>query len=137
MKKWIVFVGSGALVIGLAFAGTGFADSDGPEVFDGTIRIENQAEADFPGLAMITPDQAVQNALAEIQGQVLKTGLEDENGFLVYGVEVVTPDKTIMEVKVDAGSGKVLAMEPDEADENEEGWFRDRDEKDHDQEDEE
>ena len=46
----------------------------------------------------------------------MKTELEDENGFLVYGIEIVTADKTVMDVKVDAGSGKVLAMERDALD---------------------
>jgi len=60
-------------------------------------------------------DRAVQKTLAAVSGRVLKTELEDENGFLVYGVEVVTPDRTVMDVKVDAGSGKVLAIEQDPA----------------------
>ena len=115
-KKWIVIVGSGALVIGLTIAGASFAKSDKAEVRGGTIRIENQAEANFPALAKITMDQAVQKALASVQGQVLKTELEDENGFLVYGVEVVTADKAIVDVKVDASSGNVLAMAQDKAD---------------------
>ena len=115
-KKWINIIGSGVLVMGFALAGTGFAASDESEVANGTIRIENRVEADFPALAKITWGQAVQNALAAVHGQVLKTELEEENGFLVYGVEVVTADKAIVDVKVDAGSGKVLAMERDKAD---------------------
>lgn len=115
-KKWITVVGSGALVVGLAVAGASFAKSEGGEVHSGTIRIENQSEADFPSLAKITMDQAIQEALASVQGQISKTELEDENGFLVYGVEVVTADKAIVAVKVDAGSGKVLAMGQDKSD---------------------
>jgi ABC-2 type transport system ATP-binding protein len=99
-KKWIAIVGSGVLIIGLVVAGASFAKSDDGEVRGGTIRLENQAEADFPAMAKITRDQAVQKALAAVQGQVLKTELEDENGFLVYGVEVVTADKAIVDVKV-------------------------------------
>ena len=115
-KKWINIIGSGVLVIGLALAGASLAKSDDSGVRDGTIRIENQVEADFPALAKITWNQAVQKALSAVHGQVLKTELEDENGFLVYGIEVVTADKAIVDVKVDAGSGKVLAMDRDKAD---------------------
>ena len=115
-KKRINIIGSGVLIIGLAVAGTSFAKSDDSEIREGTIRIENQVEADFPALAKITWGQAVQKALAAVHGQVLKTELEEENGFLVYGVEVVTADKAIVDVKVDAGSGKVLAMERDKVD---------------------
>lgn len=115
-KKWITMIGSGVLAAGIAGAGIGFANSDKGEVTGGTIRVQNQTEATFPGLAKITMDQATGFALAAVPGRILKTGLEDEDGFLVYGVEVVTADKTIMEVKVDAGSGKVLAIERDETD---------------------
>jgi len=115
-KKRIAIIVSGALVVGIAVAGVTFADSDDNEIRNGTIRIEKQSEAGFPSIAKISMDQAVQQALASVQGQVLKTELEDENGFLVYGVEVVTADKTIVDVKVDAGSGKVLAMDQDKAD---------------------
>ena len=115
-KKWVHIIGSGALIVGLAVVGTSFAKSEDNEIHDGTIRIERQVEADFPSLAKLTFPEAMQKALAAVHGQVLKTQLENEDGFLVYGVEVVTADKVIMEVKVDAGSGKVLAMNRDKAD---------------------
>jgi uncharacterized membrane protein YkoI len=115
-KKWIAIIGSGVLVIGFAVAGASFVKSDDSDVRNGTIQIENQVEADFPAMAKITRDQAVEKALATVQGQVLKTELENENGFLVYAVEVVTANKSIVDVKVDAGSGNVLAMDRDKAD---------------------
>jgi len=115
-KKWIVMISTGAVAIGLVAAGASFVKSDDSDVHGGTIRIEKQVETDFPALAKLTLDQAVAKALDTVQGKVLKTELENKNGFLVYGVEVVTPDKAIVDVKVDAGSGKVLAMDRDEAD---------------------
>ena len=119
-NRWIVVVGSGALIFGLAVAGFGFADSEEVEIRNGTIRVEHRSEADFPSMAKISMVDAAQKALASVHGQVLKTALEDENGFLVYGVEVVAADKAIMEVKVDAGSGMVLAMERDRTDDEDE-----------------
>ena len=130
-KKLITVIGIGALFIGIASTGVSFADSDDTEIRNGTIRIEKHSEAEFPSMAKISLDQAVQRVLASVHGQVLKTELEDENGFLVYGVEVVTPDKTIMDVKVDAGSGKVLSMDQDTVDKDEYGGYRDRDEDEH------
>ncbi len=115
-KNWITAVGTGAIIAILVVAGTGFAQTAGQEVRDGAIRLGKQAEADFPSLAKITLDRAVQKALGAVKGEVLKAGLEDENGFLVYGVEIVAADKSITDVKVDAGSGKVLAMDRDSDD---------------------
>jgi uncharacterized membrane protein YkoI len=129
-KKWTVIVASSGLIIGIAAAGASFANWDGSDIHNGTIRVEKQSEADFPSLATISTDQAVQKALATVQGQVLKMELEEENGFLVYGVEVVRADKAIMDVKVDAGSGEVLAVERDKVDEEDHDEANDRDRED-------
>ena len=47
----------------------------------------------------------------------MKIELEEENCFLVYGVEVVGPDKMVTDVKIDAGNGDVLLVEKDTLDE--------------------
>jgi len=112
----IAFIGSIVLAMGIFVAEVGLADSDRNEIHSGTIRIENHSEAEFPAMAKIPMEQAIRQALTSIPGQVLKAELEDENGFLVYGVEIASADKSIMEVKVDAGSGKVLAVERDTMD---------------------
>ena len=115
-KKWIAVIASSVVIMGIAITGASFAESDGNNISNGTIRIQKQSESQFPSMATISMDQAVQQALAAIQGQVLKAELEDENGFLVYGVELVTAENAIVDVKVDAGSGMVLAMNQDKAD---------------------
>jgi uncharacterized membrane protein YkoI len=119
-KRWIALIGCTALVTGATLSSMSFAKQNASEVKSGTIQIQKENEADFPTMARISPEQAVQQALNTVQGQVLKTELQNENGFLVYGVEVVTADKSIMEVKVDAGSGQVLAVDHDKADEGDE-----------------
>ena len=96
-------------------AGMSFAGDNGKEVTSGTIRVQ-QEESAYPGLAQITVEQAKDTALANIQGEVLKIELEEENGFLVYGIEVVGPDKTVTDVKIDAGNGDVLLVEKDTPD---------------------
>ena len=62
----------------------------------------------------------------------MRTDLGDENGFLVYEIEMVGADRSIVDVKVDAGSGKVLAMNLDKADRenNEQGENEDGDHED-------
>ena len=65
-------------------------------------------------LATVTSDQASQAALATVPGTVIKVELDDENGSIVYSVEIRT-DAGVVDVKVDAGNGKVLAQEADSA----------------------
>ncbi|HYR77406.1 MAG TPA: PepSY domain-containing protein [Pyrinomonadaceae bacterium] len=63
-------------------------------------------------LARITPEQASAAALAQVPGTVKKVELENEDGNVVYGVEIKTADGQ-SDVKVDAGDGRVLHVEKD------------------------
>ena len=76
---------------------------------------DNEADesAQLNKLAKITSDQAIQAALSEVPGTVIETELENENGNVVYCVEIDTGDG-IKEVKIDAGNGKMLHVETDE-----------------------
>jgi uncharacterized membrane protein YkoI len=97
----------------------------------GSIQIKSNDEAGFAGMAKIPLDSAVKAALAAVPGKILKVELENENGYLVYGVEVVKATRQISDVKVDAGDGKVLKIETDQKDsENQEGEDSDNEEKD-------
>jgi uncharacterized membrane protein YkoI len=71
-------------------------------------------DAALAALAKITPDQAKAAALAAVPGAAGKVELENENGNVVFGVEVTTASGSKMDVKVDAGNGKVLAQETDD-----------------------
>jgi len=91
---------------GTGSEGTGSEGADSPK-----------AEADeskaLQPLATVTADGATAAALAAVPGTAGSTELENENGYVVYGVEITTPDGTITDVKVDAGNGKVLAQDTD------------------------
>lgn len=100
-------------------AGISFAGNNEKMITNGTIRMQ-QEETTYPGLATITMTQAKDIVLSNFQGEILKIELEDENGFLVYSVEIVTPEKMIEDIKVDAGNGEILRMEKDTPDENKE-----------------
>jgi uncharacterized membrane protein YkoI len=85
---------------------------------------ESQSEADeakaLEALATITPDEAEQAARVAVpDGTVNEVELEDENGSVVYGVEMTDADGSEVDVKIDAGDGTVLGQE-NEADEGEE-----------------
>jgi uncharacterized membrane protein YkoI len=94
----------------------------------GSIRLPSQAnqEAAQAGLASITAEQAIATAKSSPQGsggKLLRVELQNEDGFLVYNVELVSPDKKVREIKVDAGTNTILRVDVDSADretENEE-----------------
>ena len=124
-KTATIFKSATALITGIALAsllqaGISFAANKGQQLKPGTIRVQ-QDESAYPGLATITLEQAKDVALANVQGEVLKIELEDENGFLVYGVEIVGSDKMVTDVKIDAGNGEILLVEKDTPDGNKEG----------------
>lgn len=61
----------------------------------------------------ITEDQAKQTALASIKdGTVQSIQLEDEDGVIVYGVEIKSGNTTY-DVKVDANTGSIVKSEQD------------------------
>jgi len=69
---------------------------------------ETEESAALASLATITPEQAIAAAQAEVPGDSQKVELDNENGSLVYSVEIGGKD-----VKVDAGTGAVLHVELD------------------------
>ncbi len=114
-KSWIPIIGGGVLIVGLAAGGASSANPDEIKVRHGTIRIEDQIEADYPYLEKLTSDQAVRKVLDTIQGRVLKVKLENADGFLVYDIEMVSTDNALMDIKVDAGSGELLSVHEESA----------------------
>lgn len=61
--------------------------------------------------AKIDVTQATSFALAQVPGTVLSVALDNENGSLVYSVEIKTASNELKDVKVDAGDGKVLSVD--------------------------
>jgi hypothetical protein len=68
------------------------------------------------GLAKITPDQAKAAAVAAVPGNATKVELENENGNLVYKVEVTGADGKQTDLQIDAGNGAVLSREAEAGD---------------------
>ena len=63
------------------------------------------------GLAKISQADAEKSALAKVQGTVVKTTLDNENGYLVYSVSIKDAQGKVSDVKIDAGTGSVLTVE--------------------------
>ena len=65
-------------------------------------------------LAIIDQAAAEKAALGAVPGKVQQTELDNENGSVVYSVEIMGQDGKLREVVVDAGDGKVLAQGAEE-----------------------
>lgn len=108
--------GVSALVVGVTFLGAGALgvsaqEEDGPNdanevpVAPGTI----DDGKDLQSQAGISLGEAIQAAQGAASGPVGEVDLEYLNGTLVYNVDTGKHD-----VKVDAGNGQVLSVDPDD-----------------------
>ena len=78
----------------------------------GSIRANKDLpEARLAEMAKIGLGDALSTALTKQPGKAIKAELESEDGYLIYGVEIVTTDGNVEEVILDPADGKVLAME--------------------------
>ena len=81
---------------------------------------EGLTEADeaksLESLATVTPDQARDAALAVVPGTAGKVELDNENGAVVYSVEITDGSGSDIDVKVDAGNGTVVHQDGDDGD---------------------
>jgi len=109
--KKLAALALGGLLLTTSAAGIAVASGQ----LNGSIKITQDNEANYATLASVTIDQAVASALKTQPGKVIKAELENENGYLVWGVEVASNNQ-INEVKVDAQNAKILKIEKDKVD---------------------
>ena len=107
----------GAMAIGAGLFGTAYAGSNGESQapsYRSSISVPDRADGEedeatqLAALAKIDATRASSAALAHVPGTVLEVGLENENGNLVYGVEIKAASNEVKDVKIDAGNGAVL-----------------------------
>jgi uncharacterized membrane protein YkoI len=79
---------------------------------------EAQEAAELAKLAKVSKDEAIAAATQAVPGEAGKVELDNENGTVVWSVEV-TSGGSHVDVKVDAGNGKVLAKDADNDTESE------------------
>jgi len=121
MKKKIssFLIGTLALLalLGMMLSGVPIFAEQNPG-YPCSIKVPKPEPADLAALAKITAEQAMAAAQAAYPGsKVLKVELENENGCLVFCVNLSNG----LEVKVDAGTAAVLRREQgDSEDENDE-----------------
>jgi uncharacterized membrane protein YkoI len=125
MKKAFV---AGTLAVALAVTGVAIAAREKGEEkekkveYRSSIQVSPKLEDEkaLAQKATISREEAVRIAQGAVKGKVIESGIENEDGNLVYNVEVKSGDET-KEVIVDAGNGKVLAVNADEDEEGPEG----------------
>jgi uncharacterized membrane protein YkoI len=109
--KKLAALALGGLLLTTSAAGIAVASGQ----LNGSIKITQDNEANYANLASVTIDQVLASALKAQPGKVIKAELENENGYLVWGVEVASNNQ-INEVKVDAQNAKILKIEKDKVD---------------------
>ena len=93
-----------ALAVGGAYAATSSKENDALAI----------------SAAKIGLSQAVSAAEQHVGGKAAKAEFEQSKGQWVFDVEVVKDARVVMDVKVDATTGKVLAATEDKADHDDE-----------------
>jgi uncharacterized membrane protein YkoI len=88
-------------------------DQEGDGSYKGSIAVPDQSGPSLQELAKIDQSTAEQAALEAVPGTVKQTDLENENGYVVYDVEVAGNDGKTHDVKVDAGNGDILHQQVD------------------------
>jgi uncharacterized membrane protein YkoI len=119
---------AGTLAVALAVTGVAIAAREKGEEkekkveYRSSIQVSPKLEDEkaLAQKATISREEAVRIAQGAVKGKVIESGIENEDGNLVYNVEVKSGDET-KEVIVDAGNGKVLAVNADEDEEGPEG----------------
>lgn len=81
----------------------------------GTIPVaKDTPKSAYAAMAKITEKNATTAALVKAPGKVIKAELTEDDGFLLWEVHILSVKGKALEVEVDAGSGKVLAVEADD-----------------------
>lgn len=120
MQSKIMLAGLAAVVLIPLPAGLVFAQQQQKEdadkaqepTYSCSIKVpQGTKDQDLAKLAKIPAAQATQAAQAAVSGTVKQSELENENGCLVYSVDIQSADGKFHDVKVDAGTGTVVHQE--------------------------
>ena len=88
----------------LAAAGIAFGDEK-----------EKNGKAEMAAAAKVTIDQALKTASDKVPGKVIEAELETKHHKLMWEIDIVTADKKVMEVHIDAETGAVIDVEEETA----------------------
>lgn len=91
------------------------------EVRHGSVRAKDDDGAAIAGQARLTSSEAAKIATTALPGKVSETNLDDENGYLIWEVEIIDPNGHETQLKIDAGNGRLLAAESESDEDRDEG----------------
>ena len=83
-------------------------ENENGEEENGKEENDKQEQANLAKQAKITEAESKAIALQKVPGTVTDVELEDEDGTIVYGVEVQAKDGSKQDVKVNAQTGKIV-----------------------------
>lgn len=90
-------------------------DDDGRDEDDGDDELSDQEEQNqLKKEAKITSEESESIALKEVKGDVIDNELDEENGTVVYSLEITDDQGVEHEVEIDAKTGEVLKKEKDD-----------------------
>lgn len=98
---------SGITAVWILLSGISFAKE---HKIQGSIQLKGKETHEYTTLAKISLQEAMVRASAVVPGKFVEIVLEEEDGFLIYEAEIVTPDNTRKEIVIDAGNGAVLLV---------------------------
>lgn len=84
--------------------------SEEPKI-KGSIQVKGLDPKEEAKVAKVSLSEATNIATGAVKGEVRSAGLEHEDGYLVYAVEIAGHDGHFHETLVDAGTGKILSTE--------------------------
>jgi len=96
-----------ALIFAL-FLGLSTSYAEEKTRFVGTIAVSKKDKKKYPDLAKVSFQQVLDIVSKKSPGKIIEVALEEEDGYLVYEVELITPEHTKKEIYLDAGDGTVL-----------------------------
>ncbi|MBH0203930.1 MAG: PepSY domain-containing protein [Nitrospira sp.] len=65
-------------------------------------------KVEMAAAAKVSIDEAIKTASEKVSGMVIEAELKQKQDRLIWELEVVTPEKAIMEVHIDAETGSVI-----------------------------
>ena len=90
-----------AAIMGIGAGSYALAGNDG----------KNAAKRDAVNAAAVTMGDAIQRAEKEVGGKAIEADVDRKRGTYYYDVEIVTPDGTKKEVRIDMKTGDVVKVE--------------------------